>query len=56
MDVLTDLTITVKVDTNAARQEVSDFKKYALEAVEEVRAAYASLEDIAPAFKPARRV
>ncbi len=42
MDVQTELTITVKVDTSSARQEVSDFQSYALRVLEEIRAAYAS--------------
>ncbi len=45
MDINTDLTITVKVDTSAARQEVSDFQNYALRVLEEIRAAYASLPE-----------
>ena len=43
MEAITDLTITVSVDTSAARQEVAEFRRYALQAIEEIRAAYASL-------------
>ncbi len=42
MDALTDLTITVKVDTSQARQEVSDFRSYAMSVLDEIRAAYAA--------------
>jgi len=48
MDVPTDLTITVKVDTALARQEVYNFQQYALRVLEEVRAAYAALGTVAP--------
>ncbi len=40
MDALTDLTITVKVDTSQARQEVADFRSYAMGVLDEIRAAY----------------
>jgi len=43
MEAMTELTITVNVDTAAARREVDEFRRYALQAVEEIRAAYASL-------------
>ena len=42
MDALTDLVITVKVDTSQARQEVDDFRNYALRVLDEIRAAYAA--------------
>ncbi len=42
MDALTDLTITVKVDTSQARQEVADFRSYAMGVLDEIRAAYAA--------------
>jgi len=43
MDSMTELTITVRVDTDSARREVEDFRLYALRVIEELRAAYASL-------------
>jgi hypothetical protein len=43
MDALTDLTITVKVDTAQARQEVEEFRSYAMRVIDEIRAAYAAM-------------
>ena len=43
MDSMTDLTITVKVDTAQALREVADFQQYAMQVLDEIRAAYASL-------------
>lgn len=42
MDSMTDLTITVNVDTAPARREIADFQLYAMQVLEEMRAAYAS--------------
>lgn len=39
MEATTDLTITVKVDTRAARQEVEDFRRYAMQTLDEIRRA-----------------
>lgn len=44
MDTTTGLTITVKVDTSSAMQDVSEFQRYALQVLEEIRAAYAAAE------------
>jgi len=44
MDTATGLTITVKVDTSSAMQDVSEFQRYALQVLEEIRAAYAAVE------------
>ncbi len=44
MDTATGLTITVKVDTSSAMQDVSEFQRYALQVREEIRAAYAAVE------------
>jgi len=44
LDAATGLTITVKVDTTSARQDVYEFQRYALQVLEDIRAAYASAE------------
>lgn len=44
MDAATDLTITVKVDTSSAIQDVNEFQRYALQVLDEIRAAYAAAE------------
>ena len=46
MDSVTDLSITVKVDTVPARREIADFQRYAMQVLEEIRSAYASLSPI----------
>ncbi len=42
MNSVTDLTITVNVDTAPARREIADFQLYAMQVLDEIRAAYAS--------------
>lgn len=44
MDTATGLTITVKVDTSSAIQDVNEFQRYALQVLDEIRAAYAAVE------------
>ena len=44
MNTATGLTITVKVDTSSAMQDVNEFQRYALQVLEEIRAAYAAAE------------
>ena len=44
MDAATGLIITVKVDTTSARQDVYEFQRFALQVLEEIRAAYAAAE------------
>ena len=53
MDAATGLTITVKVDTTSARQDVYEFQRYALQVLEDIRAAYAATEQ--DLFPGARR-
>ncbi|MBI5189101.1 MAG: hypothetical protein HZA22_00305 [Nitrospirae bacterium] len=43
------LTITINLDTSAARREVEEFRAYAMGVIAEVRAAYSSL---GPALQP----
>lgn len=43
MDSMTELTITVRVDTDGARRDVEAFRLYAMRVIEELRAAYANL-------------
>jgi hypothetical protein len=45
MDAATGLTITVKIDTSSARQDVHEFQRYALQVLEDIRAAYAAMEN-----------
>lgn len=42
MQTTTDLSITVKVDTAAARREVESFRQYAMQTLAEIQAAYAA--------------
>jgi len=49
LDAATGLTITVKVDTTSARQDVYEFQRFALQVLEDIRAAYAAAgQDILP--------
>ncbi len=52
MDATTGLTITIKVDTTSARQDVYEFQRFALQVLEDIRAAYAAAEqDLFPGLK-----
>lgn len=53
MDALTDLTITVTVDTASARQEIADFRQYALQVIDELKAAYAAASSQVSAYNAA---
>ncbi|HLB25988.1 MAG TPA: hypothetical protein VJM83_06630 [Nitrospirota bacterium] len=52
MDAHDGLTLTVRIDTTQARQEVAEFRRYALQALDEIRAAYASLGPVAAPETP----
>ncbi len=52
MEAATGHTVTIKVDTLSARQEVEEFQRYALQVLEEIRAAYASAgQELFPAAR-----
>jgi len=44
LDAATGLTITVIVDTSSAMKDVNEFQSYAMQVLEDVRAAYAAAE------------
>ncbi len=49
MDTSAGLTITVKVDTSSAMQDVREFQRYAFQVLDEIRTAYAAMEqDLIP--------
>lgn len=43
-----ELTIIIKLDTEQARRDVAEFQSYALQALDEIRSAYASLSVSTP--------